>query len=97
MDSQRPFNFELVAPHLDLEDVSPNAPILPGDCYFVRWMNSPGDPPKSWIGVICEEAMLPADFLATRPIEGFPEAADFGIENRNRQYPVWLVGKKDGL
>lgn len=85
MDRQLPFNFELANPHLDLLDVDPNGPINPGDAYLVRWATDQGL--DSWIGIICDDDMLPLEFLARKP-----DANDFGAV-----YPVWLIGRKNGL
>jgi hypothetical protein len=97
MNDQMPFNLELVDPKLDIIDVDPNGPINAGDCYLVRWMANQGEILRSWIGVICDDGMLPPEFIATKPVEALADATDFGVENREKQYPVWLVGRKDEL
>jgi hypothetical protein len=96
-DSHSSFNFELVLTQLDLIDVDPNSHLAPGSCYFIRWMTAPGEIPKSWIGIICDDSMLPADFRATRPVDALQDGGDFGVLNKDTAYPVWLVGKGDAL
>jgi len=95
MDAPLPFNFELAMSNLDLTDVDSNSTLVPGDVYFVRWMKYQGQIPESWIGVVCDESMLPAKFLETRPTNGYLGSIKQEIQPRQRLYPVWLIGKSD--